>query len=607
MSSIVNRVKEAVSSSKKDDPTYTDTTTGSSAQPRTDTTTHGLGSGTTHSTTHPSAGDNYSLGSDNRGVSGPASRTDGPHDSNLMNKADPRVDSDRDYSKNMGANPHGTASTGTGVGTGSHGTHGTSGTHGTTGTHGVTGTHDTTGTHGAGPHSSGLANKADPRVDSDRDGSRNMGANPYGTTGTTHSAAHSAGAPGTASALGTGAGGAFGSTTEHSTAGQYGTHSATGTGPASRTEGPHSSNLGNKADPRVDSDRDGSRTMGSNTHGTSGTRDTAGSHGYGHNTAGVATGAGLGAGVGAAAAGHHSTSHGADSANRGFGGPASKTDGPHESNVANKMDPRVDSDRDHSKNMGANPRGTATTGTSDSTHGTGGGAFFTGGQTGTHGTEHTRTHGAPEGTYGPHESRAANAADPRVDSDRDGSRKVGGATGTHAGSHTGHHGTTGTHIPGTAAATTGAHTGSTGTHTGHTGTHTGTTGTHTGTTGTHAPHTGTTGSHAAGTGAAAGLGGTHGHHTGPAPNTAGPHKSDMLNKLDPRVDSDLDGSKTIGGNKTDDSRDATRKHKDPTDAAQVPPSVLQKHVGGVEVQHDDHTHGRAQRHSTSHQEQHRGL
>jgi hypothetical protein len=37
--------------------------------------------------------------------------------------------------------------------------------------------------------------------------------------------------------------------------------------------------------------------------------------------------------------------------------------------------------------------------------------------------------------------------------------------------------------------------------------------------------------------------------TGPAPNTAGPHKSDLLNKLDPRVDSDLDGSKTIGGKK----------------------------------------------------------
>lgn len=40
------------------------------------------------------------------------------------------------------------------------------------------------------------------------------------------------------------------------------------------------------------------------------------------------------------------------------------------------------------------------------------------------------------------------------------------------------------------------------------------------------------------------------HGTGPAPNTAGPHKSDMMNKMDPRVDSDLDNSKTIGGDKT---------------------------------------------------------
>ncbi|PHH77898.1 hypothetical protein CDD82_3304 [Ophiocordyceps australis] len=586
MSSIVNRVKEAVSPSRKEDAVYTDTTTGSSTQPRTDTATHGLGSNTTHSTshsTHGSTGDNYSLGGDNRGTSGPASRTDGPHESNLMNKADPRVDSDRDYSKNMGANPHGTASTGTGVA----GTTGTSGTHGT---------HGTTGLHGEGPHSSGLANKADPRVDSDRDGSRNMGANPHGTTDTTHSAAHSVGAPGTASALDTGAAGSFGTTSGHSSAGQYGTHSATGTGPASTTQGPHGSNLANKADPRVDSDRDGSRTLGSNPQDRSGTRDTTGSHGYGHNTAGLAAGAGAGAGAGAAAAGHHSTSHGTDSANRGLGGPASKTDGPHESNVANKMDPRIDSDRDHSKNMGANPHGTATTGASDTTHGTGGGAFFTGGQTGTHGTEHTgstRTHGAPEGTHGPHDSRAANAADPRVDSDRDGSRNMG---------TTGHHGTTGTHTGHHDHGTTDTHTGTTGSHTGHHGT----TGTHTGATGTHAPHTGTTGSHGMGTGAGAGLGAAQ-SHTGPAPNTAGPHKSDLLNKLDPRVDSNLDGSRTVGGNKTDDSRDATRKHKDPTDAAQVPPSVLQKHVGDVELQHDDHTHQRAKRHSISHQEQHRGL
>ena len=49
------------------------------------------------------------------------------------------------------------------------------------------------------------------------------------------------------------------------------------------------------------------------------------------------------------------------------------------------------------------------------------------------------------------------------------------------------------------------------------------------------------------------------------------------------------------------------EHRDPTDAAQVPPSILQQHVGGVQVQHDDATHDREHRHSVSHQEQHRGL
>ena len=32
--------------------------------------------------------------------------------------------------------------------------------------------------------------------------------------------------------------------------------------------------------------------------------------------------------------------------------------------------------------------------------------------------------------------------------------------------------------------------------------------------------------------------------------TAGPHGSDLLNKLDPRVDSNLDGSKKVGGDRT---------------------------------------------------------
>jgi hypothetical protein len=38
--------------------------------------------------------------------------------------------------------------------------------------------------------------------------------------------------------------------------------------------------------------------------------------------------------------------------------------------------------------------------------------------------------------------------------------------------------------------------------------------------------------------------------SGDANKTAGPHNSNLMNKLDPRVDSDRDGSKTVGGNKT---------------------------------------------------------
>lgn len=130
----------------------------------------------------------------------------------------------------------------------------------------------------------------------------------------------------------------------------------------------------------------------------------------------------------------------------GFGtntGATTTTAGPHSSDLANKLDPRVDSTaaaghhhHDHHHH-----------------HGTGGGLTGTSGAT-----------GARQGEYGPHNSRLANTLDPRVDSDRDGSRTLNAGVGS-----------------------------------------------------------------------------------GPAPNTAGPHKSDLANKLDPRVDSDLDGSNTLGG------------------------------------------------------------
>ena len=130
----------------------------------------------------------------------------GPHETNIGNKLDPRVDSDHDGRARQGM---------TGVGTTGQGLHDTTGL-GTSETHrsGITGNtgHGTSTNYG--PHDSSLADKLDPRVDSD-----------VGRRG-------------------------------------HGIHGATGTGTAgygsgaSDNYGPHSSNLGNKLDPRVDPNLD---------------------------------------------------------------------------------------------------------------------------------------------------------------------------------------------------------------------------------------------------------------------------------------------------------------------------------------------------------------
>jgi len=110
---------------------------------------------------------------------------------------DPRVDSDRDGSRNMGATGAGYGtSTGTGydtsTGTG-HGTSTGSGLTGSTGSgltgstgSGLTGGQSTAGPHNVSPrmptssahqltlNQSNLLNRADPRVDSDMDGSRRV-------------------------------------------------------------------------------------------------------------------------------------------------------------------------------------------------------------------------------------------------------------------------------------------------------------------------------------------------------------------------------------------------------------------------------------------------
>jgi len=251
--------------------------------------------------------------------------------------------------------------------------------------------------------------------------------------------------------------------------------------------------------------------------------------------------------------------------------------GPHSSRAANAADPRIDSDRDgghmgqdtHVSHTGTGVGHTGT-GVGHSTHtsaGTGGGYTNTGAGYGT--TGHSNT------TAGPHSSDMLNKADPRVDSDRSNASHIGGGTGmgnnhnTHSSGLTGGtHGTT--HNSGLTGGTTHGTThssGLTGTHAGNTpGNHTGTTGgiSHSTNAGPHDSNLANKADprvdsdldskgnrHGAATG---GILGAHGSHatpgSGTAQNTAGPHNSDMLNKLDPRVDSDLDGSKTFGGNKT---------------------------------------------------------
>jgi len=235
----------------------------------------------------------------------------------------------------------------------------------------------------------------------------------------------------------------------------------------------------------------------------------------------------------------HSTTHTTGpTGTTGHHGTAEGVAGPHSSRTANAADPRIDSDLDSSRTVGSGPG--HTTHTANTTGG------YTGAGTGVIGS--SGTHGAPV-----HNSNVANKLDPRVPT---------GTTGTTGTTHTG---TTGTGYTG--QHTTNTHGAGTGTHFGNTpGNHTGTTGgiSHSTNAGPHDTNLGNKvdprvdsdldgkgNRHGANTGGVFGASGSHATPgSGTAQNTAGPHNSDMMNKMDPRVDADLDGSKTIGGNKT---------------------------------------------------------
>ncbi|CAG8910180.1 unnamed protein product [Penicillium egyptiacum] len=376
-SNLANKLDPRVDSDKDNRAAYADvtgavpgTTHGTTAATGTGSST--LGYGTTQGTsgaTGTCAGVESTQGTSDSTIVG-------PHSSNIADKANPRVDSDRENCAR-----HEAGLTGAGTGTSLGSTHRTTTT--ATGTHGSalsSGTaHGMTGTT-AGPHSSNIANKADPRVDSDRDNRAYHEGLTGAGTGAGVGSTHSTTATGThSSTLGSGTGA---------------THGAPIATPdsSSTNAGPHSSNIANKLDPRVDSDRD----------------DRAQHEGL--------TGAGTAASV--------ESTHGTTGIT---------TAGPYSSNIANKLDRRVDSDRDsraqhqstlagtgpgttthgtHTRGATVAPTGLAISGSGLDTGALAGSSYDTPANTPATGTTTSAT-----GTTGPHRSSIANKLDPRVDSD----------------------------------------------------------------------------------------------------------------------------------------------------------------------------------------------
>jgi len=263
---------------------------------------------TGHSTTHSgvSGGANTHTSGFGTGGSHPQSTTAGPHDSNLANKLDPRVDSDRDGA-NVGQYGHNTTHQGGAGGVGS-GQQGYGNTHSSGGLGGQGQNYNSSN---SGPHDSNLANKLDPRVDSDRDGA-NVGQYGYNST-------HQGGL------------GGMGNTHQGHTHG-------------STNAGPHDSNIANKLDPRVDSDRDGQHPGQHQAQAYS--QGQTGAYGSTGGVGGVGGGhLGQTGGIGGTQHSHQQEGYGQGlSGNQGEYGSANQTAGPHSSNLANKLDPRVDSD-----------------------------------------------------------------------------------------------------------------------------------------------------------------------------------------------------------------------------------------------------------------------
>lgn len=222
---------------------------------------------------------------------------------------------------------------------GSHGVGSSTTTSGLPST-GTTGLHSSSNNTTTGPHSTNTANKADPRIDSSNNhlnsapvtGSHGYGSDNYGP--------HSSNTGNKVDPRVDSDHSRYGSTTtgQHGLGSDtYGRHDGYNT-----TSGPHASDMANKADPRVDSDN--------SRYGAGGAPPTTGA-GLGHSN-GLTSGAGQNfsnrdpyPNTGSNTRDPYTTSHvpGAFNSREDYGptGPASHTIGPHSSNAANTVDPRV--------------------------------------------------------------------------------------------------------------------------------------------------------------------------------------------------------------------------------------------------------------------------
>ncbi|KAF2860192.1 hypothetical protein K470DRAFT_258158 [Piedraia hortae CBS 480.64] len=306
---------------------------------------------------------------------GTQSTTTGPHKSDILNKLDPRVDSDmsktgavgqsqgHNYGRDAGLAAGGVGAAGLGAhelskhrGQGNDSLQSTgqqqfSTSYGTSHSpHSTQLSQYGSQSQAVGPHQSDKMNRVDPHADSD--------TSRTGATG--HSQGHGYGRDAGLATGGVGAAGlgahelskhrGQGNDSLQST-GQQQYPSSHGTsqspystqppqyGSQSQTAGPHQSDMMNKMDPRVDSDMS-----------RAGTGPAQGHH-YGRD-------AGLAAGAGAAGLGAHEISkhHGQGAAGQQYDKSSmpyssqgsqygGTTAGPHQSDLMNKMDPRVDSDK----------------------------------------------------------------------------------------------------------------------------------------------------------------------------------------------------------------------------------------------------------------------